>query len=168
MEPAVKPAAAATTSGIVGVLATPTTFEAEVFDDLVGRFATGIEVLAHPCPGWADLVERDGGDVDPAVIGRHVLPVIEAGCRHAGAGMHPLRLHRRPDRRGGRPRRDADRPRSRGRPPGGPGVGFRRRRRPPTSPPATRFASPHQIARMLGIDADPWASPPEQAYRSHP
>jgi len=80
MEPAVKPAAAATRSRVVGVLATPTTFEAEVFDRLVGRFATGIEVLAHPCPGWADLVERDGADVDAAVIRRHVLPLVEAGA----------------------------------------------------------------------------------------
>ncbi len=80
MEPAVKPAAAATRTRVVGVLATPTTFQAEVFDDLVGRFAAGIEVLAHPCPGWADLVERDGGDVDPEVIAHHVGPVIEAGA----------------------------------------------------------------------------------------
>jgi len=50
MEPAVTPAAIATRSRVVGVLATPTTFEAEVFDELVGRFASGIEVLAHPCP----------------------------------------------------------------------------------------------------------------------
>ncbi|MCJ7724764.1 MAG: glutamate racemase [Acidimicrobiia bacterium] len=80
MEPAVKPAAAATRTGVVGVLATPTTFQAEVFDDLVGRFASGIEVLAHPCPGWADLVEKDGGDVDPAVIREHVRPLVEAGA----------------------------------------------------------------------------------------
>jgi len=80
MEPAVKPAATATRSRVVGVLATPTTFEAEVFDRLVGRFAAGIEVLAHPCPGWADLVESDGGDVDATVIRRHVLPLVEAGA----------------------------------------------------------------------------------------
>ncbi|MBU1494932.1 MAG: glutamate racemase [Actinobacteria bacterium] len=80
MEPAVKPAAAATRSGVVGVLATPTTFQAEVFDDLVGRFAAGIRVLAHPCPDWADLVERDGDDVDSGVIARHVRPVIDAGA----------------------------------------------------------------------------------------
>jgi len=80
MEPAVKPAAAATRTRVVGVLATPTTFETEVFDDLVGRFAAGIEVIAHPCPGWADLVERNGSKVDPEVIGRHVLPLIEAGA----------------------------------------------------------------------------------------
>ena len=80
MEPAVKPAAAATRSGVVGVLATPTTFEAEVFDDLVGRFAAGIEVIAHPCPGWADLVERDGTAADPDVIAAHVGPVVAAGA----------------------------------------------------------------------------------------
>ena len=127
MEPAVKPAAAATRSRVVGVLATPTTFEAEVFDDLVGRFASGIEVLAHPCPGWADLVERDGsrrrsrGDRPACAPGRR------GGCRHPGAGLHPLRLHRRPDRRGGRTRRHPDRSCRRGRPTGGTGlrpVGF--------------------------------------------
>jgi glutamate racemase len=80
MEPAVKPAAAATRSRVVGVLATPTTFQAEVFDDLVGRFASGIEVLAHPCPGWADLVERDAGGVDPGIIADHVRPVVDAGA----------------------------------------------------------------------------------------
>lgn len=80
MEPAVKPAAAATRSGVVGVLATPTTFQAEVFDDLVGRFAAGIDVRAHPCPGWADMVERDGGDADSGVIARHVRPVVDAGA----------------------------------------------------------------------------------------
>lgn len=80
MEPAVKPAAAATRSGVVGVLATPTTFQAEVFDDLVGRFAAGLEVIAHPCPNWADLVEQYGAEVDQAVIREHVRPVIDAGA----------------------------------------------------------------------------------------
>jgi glutamate racemase len=57
MEPAVKPAASATRTGIVGVLATPTTFAASGFDELVGRFAAGVRVIAHPCPGWADAIE---------------------------------------------------------------------------------------------------------------
>jgi len=80
MEPAVKPAAAATVSKVVGVLATPTTFQAEVFDDLMGRFAAGIEVLPHPCPGWADMVEEHGHETDPAAIASHVRPLIEAGA----------------------------------------------------------------------------------------
>jgi glutamate racemase len=80
MEPAVKPAAAATRSGVVGVLATPTTFQADVFDGLVGRFAEGIEVIPRPCAGWADMVEADGRNPDPAEIRRHVVPLIEAGA----------------------------------------------------------------------------------------
>jgi len=80
MEPAVKPAAAATVSKVVGVLATPTTFQAEVFDDLVGRFADGIDVLPRPCPGWADMVEEHGQDADPAAVASHVRPLIEAGA----------------------------------------------------------------------------------------
>ena len=98
MEPAVKPAAAATRSGTVGVLATPTTFQAEVFDALVGRFAADIEVLARPCPGWADLVEQDGAAVDPAVIAAQIDPLREAGadtlvlaCTHYSFLAGPIR-----------------------------------------------------------------------------
>lgn len=80
MEPAVKPAAAATRSGVVGVLATPTTFQAEVFDDLVGRFAAGIEVIPRPCSGWADMVEVSGPDPEPGQIERHVAPLVSAGA----------------------------------------------------------------------------------------
>jgi glutamate racemase len=80
MEPAVKPAAAATRSRVVGVLATPTTFRAEVLDRLVGRFARGIRVLPHACPGWADMVEatRPEGAHDP--IAEHLAPLLEAGA----------------------------------------------------------------------------------------
>jgi glutamate racemase len=80
MEPAVKPAAAATHTKVVGVLATPTTFEAEVFDDLVGRFAAGIEVIPRPCAGWADMVEANGSTPDPGEIERHVAPLVAAGA----------------------------------------------------------------------------------------
>ena len=79
MEPAVKPAAAATSSGIVGVLATPTTFQAEVFDQLVGRFADGIRVIPHPCPGWAAMVEEHGTDADFESIRGHVAPLVAEG-----------------------------------------------------------------------------------------
>jgi glutamate racemase len=80
MEPAVKPAAAATSSNVVGVLATPVTFQAEVFEGLVGRFAEGIEVIPTPCPGWASLVEDDGVDAAPGVIARRIGPLLDAGA----------------------------------------------------------------------------------------
>jgi len=78
MEPAVKPAVAATKSGVVGVLATPTTFSARVFGDLVGRFGEGIDVLAHPCPGWAQAVEDGWPDADEAITA-HLAPLLAAG-----------------------------------------------------------------------------------------
>jgi glutamate racemase len=58
MVPAVKPAAAATRSGKVAVLATPVTIGTETFSDLVERFAAGITVLERPCPGLVETVER--------------------------------------------------------------------------------------------------------------
>lgn len=76
MEPAVKPAVAATRSGVVGVLATPTTFAASVLGELVGRFSEGIEVIAHPCPGWAEAVE-EGWDGSGSEIEAHLAPLLE-------------------------------------------------------------------------------------------
>lgn len=79
MEPAVKPAAAATKTGKVAVLATPTTFQAAVFDELVGRFASGITVIAHPCPGWAAAIEEDWPTGAEPAVAQHLAPLLEAG-----------------------------------------------------------------------------------------
>ncbi len=45
MEPAVKPAAEHTRSGVVGVLATPATFQGELYASVIERFAEGVIVL---------------------------------------------------------------------------------------------------------------------------
>jgi len=61
MEPAVKPAAEITQSKRVAVLATPATFQGELFASVVERFAQGVEVIQIVLPG---LVERiEAGDV---------------------------------------------------------------------------------------------------------
>src|SRR3954470_9685395 len=62
MEPALKPAAAATRSGVVGVLATPATLGGERFATLARRYTDGIELLTQPSPGLVECVEA--GDVD--------------------------------------------------------------------------------------------------------
>ena len=80
MEPAVKPAASTTSSGVVGVLATPATFEAEVFDSLVARFATGITVIPRPCPGLAKLVEDGNLETARREITEHVDALVAAGA----------------------------------------------------------------------------------------
>lgn len=62
MEPAVKPAAEKTLSGVVGVLATPATFQGELFASVVERFAAGVTLIQDTCPG---LVERiEAGDLE--------------------------------------------------------------------------------------------------------
>ncbi len=62
MEPAVKPAAETTRTGKVGVLATPATFQGELFASVVERFANGVELFNHTCPGLVARIEE--GDLD--------------------------------------------------------------------------------------------------------
>ena len=56
IEPAIKPAARMTKSGVIGVLATTGTLVSQTFNELVRREAPNTEVLLKPCPGWVDLV----------------------------------------------------------------------------------------------------------------
>ena len=70
MEPAIKPAAASTSTGRVAVYATEATFQGRLFDSVVRRFGTGVEVLTRACPEWVELVEHghlSGPDVEIAV-----------------------------------------------------------------------------------------------------
>lgn len=58
MEPAVKPAAERTQSGVVGVLATPATFQGELYASVVARFANGVTVMQDTCPGLVSQIEK--------------------------------------------------------------------------------------------------------------
>lgn len=62
MEPAVKPAAEQTHTGVVGVLATYATFQGEVYNSVVERFAKEVTVLQDHCPGLVSQIEK--GDLD--------------------------------------------------------------------------------------------------------
>jgi len=57
MEPAVKPAAQASHTGKVGVLATSTTFAGDPYTTLVERFARGVDLYQSTCPGLVEQVE---------------------------------------------------------------------------------------------------------------
>lgn len=57
MEPAVKPAAEQTQTGVVGVMATIATFQGELFASVVERFASGVKVIQQPCPGLVQQIE---------------------------------------------------------------------------------------------------------------
>ena len=82
MEPAVKPAAAATRSGVVGVLATTGTLQSAKFAALLDRFANDVRVITQPCPGLVELIET--GDLHTPVLREllqgYVAPLLEAGC----------------------------------------------------------------------------------------
>lgn len=82
MEPAVKPAAAATRSGVVGVLATTGTLKSAKFAALLDRFATDVRVVTQPCPGLVELIEA--GDVQSPTIRQllqsYVDPLLAEGC----------------------------------------------------------------------------------------
>lgn len=57
MEPAVKPAARATRTGKVGVLATRGTFQSERYRRLMEQFGRHVEVWEDPCTGLVELIE---------------------------------------------------------------------------------------------------------------
>lgn len=81
MEPAVKPAAEQTQTGVVGVLATPVTFQGELYASVVERFAQGVNVLQHTCPGLVNEIEQGAVHGNGA---RHILedalhPMLDQG-----------------------------------------------------------------------------------------
>jgi glutamate racemase len=82
IEPAVKPAAAFTRTGVVGVLATTGTLESDRFASLLARYAAHVEVVAQPCPGLVERVER--GELDTpgtrALVQRYVAPLLARGA----------------------------------------------------------------------------------------
>lgn len=82
VEPAVKPAASATCSGVIGVLATPTTLASERFRALLGRFAGNARVLQQPCTGLAAHIERGyiDDEATEALVRVFVEPLLAAGA----------------------------------------------------------------------------------------
>lgn len=81
MEPAVKPGAAQTRSGKVGVLATAGTFESQRYADLMERFAGHVQLFENPCLGLVEMIEagRLNGPEMEALLRRCVQPMLEAG-----------------------------------------------------------------------------------------
>ncbi|MEH6500271.1 MAG: glutamate racemase [Pseudoalteromonas distincta] len=82
MEPAVKPAAQATRSGIVGVLATTGTLQSAKFAALLDRFAGSVKVITQPCPGLVELIEQGElqGPRLEALLRGFTAPLLAAGC----------------------------------------------------------------------------------------
>lgn len=91
MEPAVKPAAEHTETGVVGVLATPATFQGALYASVVERFASGVELIQHTCPGLVQQIERGelDGPVTRSILEDALAPMLARkidtvvlGCTH--------------------------------------------------------------------------------------
>jgi len=91
MEPAVKPAAEQTRTGKVGVLATPATFQGELYASVVERFANGVELVQNTCSGLVQQIERGNlnGSETRKILQDALTPMLEQnidtvvlGCTH--------------------------------------------------------------------------------------
>ena len=110
MEPAVKPAAEQTRTGVVGVLATPATFQGRLYSSVVERFAKDVILLQDTCPGLVKEIEKgnlDGSetrriledairpmlaqDIDTIVLGCTHYPFVIPQIREiAGKGVNVI------------------------------------------------------------------------------
>ena len=82
MEPAIKPSAALTKTGVVGVLATAGTLKAEKYLDTREKWAQSITVVEHIGEGFVELVEKGqtSGAEAEAVVQNSLVPLLEAGA----------------------------------------------------------------------------------------
>lgn len=88
VEPGVKPAAMASRSGRIAILATESTSRSNRLAGLIRAHANGVVVDVCPCPGWATRVEALN-IAEPAFareIGERVGPLVASGCDHIVLG----------------------------------------------------------------------------------
>lgn len=82
MEPAVKPAAMGTRTGVIGVLATAGTLKASKYIDTRDKFTEGITVVEHIGQGFVELVETLDTDSPKAyeTVKASLEPLMAAGA----------------------------------------------------------------------------------------
>ena len=82
MEPAVKPAALGTRSGVIGVLATAGTLKGSKYLNTRGLYEEGVKIVEHVGQGFVELVENgilDGPEAE-ATVRTSLQPLLEAGA----------------------------------------------------------------------------------------
>jgi len=91
MEPAIKPAASLTETGVIAVLATENTTKSSRLAALTDRYAHHIKVLTQPCHGLVELVENNEANSPKALtlLDNYISPLMDAkadvlilGCTH--------------------------------------------------------------------------------------
>ena len=81
IEPAIKPAANTTRTGVVGVLATTQTLQSESVARLCLEHGEGKRILLQACPGWVEAVEEADlhSPQTEALLRQFVLPLMDQG-----------------------------------------------------------------------------------------
>ena len=82
MEPAVKPAALGTKTGVIGVLATAGTLKGSKYLKTKGRFEDNVHIVEHVGEGFVELVEKgilDGPEAE-ATVRASLQPLLDAGA----------------------------------------------------------------------------------------
>lgn len=81
MEPAVKPAAKATKTGVIGILATKGTLEGTLFKETKDKYANDIEVLMQVGTGLVKIVEENQIDAPESLelVKKYIEPMVKKG-----------------------------------------------------------------------------------------
>lgn len=88
MEPAVKPAALSSKTGVVGILATAGTFKGRLFNETKERFASDVKVIEQVGEGLVDTVENGATDSvkTKQLLQSYIQPMLDAGVDHLVLG----------------------------------------------------------------------------------
>ncbi len=88
IEPAIKPAALQTRTGVVGILATEGTLSSQLFHKTSNLFANDIEVVEQIGDGLVELIE--GGEVSSremyTLLNKYIRPMVKAKADHIVLG----------------------------------------------------------------------------------
>ncbi len=82
VEPAIKPAAHKSQSGVIGVLATTQTLRSSSFEKLKNRFSDKVQIEVKSCSKFVDLVEALAHESEEAyqVAEKYITPLLSKGC----------------------------------------------------------------------------------------
>jgi glutamate racemase len=80
MEPAVKPAVAATKTGVIGVLTTKATAEGPLYKRVLARYASGVKVITQVAQEFVRIAEENSQNTPESreIIRHYVQPFIDA------------------------------------------------------------------------------------------
>ena len=88
MEPAVKPAALHSKSGVIGIIATANTLQGRLFRETSARFAANAKIIPAVGGGFVELVENGEHNTDRAraAVSKVVEPLVAEGTDHIVLG----------------------------------------------------------------------------------